>query len=154
MRVATAQLEATADTARNLETIARLVRRATAERAQLVVLPEEAILSAPDDRPLADTAEPLEGPFVQGFTELARAGSLTIVAGMHERGGALPYTVVVVGPDALLGSSRKLHLFDALGFRESDHVLAGDGPPLTFALGGLRIGVLNCYDIRFPELAR
>src|SRR4051794_8473152 len=92
MRVATAQLEATADTARNLETIARLVRRATAERAQLVVLPEEAMFSAPDDRPLADTAEPLDGPFVQGLTELAHAGSLTIVAGMHERGGALGTT--------------------------------------------------------------
>ncbi len=66
-------------------------------------------------------------------------------------------TVVVVGPDGLLGAYRKLHLFDALGARESDRVLAGDpGAGLvTVPLAeGLVLGVMTCYDLRFPETAR
>lgn len=65
-------------------------------------------------------------------------------------------TVVVVGPTGLLGAYRKLHLFDALGARESDRVLAGDPSGIvTVPLGdGLVLGIMTCYDLRFPELAR
>ncbi len=66
-------------------------------------------------------------------------------------------TVVVVGPGGLLGAYRKLHLFDALGARESDRVVAGDpaGGIVTVPLGGgLVLGVMTCYDLRFPEAAR
>jgi predicted amidohydrolase len=44
-------------------------------------------------------------------------------------------------------------MFDALGQRESDEVAAGNEPVIA-ELGGLRVGVLTCYDIRFPEHAR
>jgi deaminated glutathione amidase len=53
----------------------------------------------------------------------------------------------------LAAAYRKIHLFDALGQRESDQVAAGDEAVVT-ELGGLRVGVLICYDIRFPEHAR
>src|ERR1017187_6018232 len=54
---------------------------------------------------------------------------------------------------SLTAAYRKIHLFDALGYRESQ-VVAPGGEPLVARLGGLTIGFLTCYDVRFPELAR
>ncbi len=49
---------------------------------------------------------------------------------------------------------RKLHLYDALGFKESDKFVPGDKvtPPMNTAVG--QCGIMICYDLRFPELAR
>ena len=64
-------------------------------------------------------------------------------------------TVVAVGGDGrLIGAYRKIHLYDAFGQRESDRIKSGDGQTLTFELGGLGIGVMTCYEVRFPEMAR
>src|SRR5216683_615409 len=57
------------------------------------------------------------------------------------------------GDGSLVSAYRKIHLFDALGQRESDLVAPGAEPVVT-DLAGLRVGFLTCYDIRFPELAR
>jgi predicted amidohydrolase len=56
----------------------------------------------------------------------------------------------------LQGAYAKVHLFDAFGWRESDALEPGpaDAPPLVLDAGGLRLGVLTCYDLRFPEVAR
>ena len=51
------------------------------------------------------------------------------------------------------GAVLKLHLFDALNYRESDHVQAGDEICLLDTDIG-RVGIQICYDCRFPELAR
>jgi predicted amidohydrolase len=60
-----------------------------------------------------------------------------------------------------VGAYRKLHLFDALGWRESAKIRPGELDPadpasalLTFDVGDLTVGVLTCYDLRFPEMSR
>jgi predicted amidohydrolase len=63
-------------------------------------------------------------------------------------------TVVAVDRDGLRGSYRKLHLFDALGWVESERFAPGDGELLVLELGDLTVGVQTCYDLRFPELSR
>jgi predicted amidohydrolase len=65
-------------------------------------------------------------------------------------------TVVALPPDGrLIGSYRKLHLYDAFGFAESELFPPGQhGPPLVFEASGLARGVMTCYDLRFPEIAR
>jgi predicted amidohydrolase len=66
-------------------------------------------------------------------------------------------TAVAVDATGLLGRYRKLHLYDALGHKESDALVPGriDGDELfTLALGDFVIGVATCYDLRFPELFR
>ena len=58
-------------------------------------------------------------------------------------------------PGDLIGRYRKQHLFDALGWRESERLVEGEtGDRLVFDCGEFRVGVLTCYDIRFPELTR
>ena len=61
--------------------------------------------------------------------------------------------VAIDATGRLVARYRKIHLFDALGQRESDLVAPGD--ELVIAdLAGLRVGLLTCYDVRFPEQAR
>ena len=49
---------------------------------------------------------------------------------------------------------RKIHLYDSFGYRESDRVTAGPLTPTVVDLAGFRVGLMTCYDLRFPELAR
>jgi deaminated glutathione amidase len=90
--------------------------------------------------------------------EAARVSRIAVVAGVVEAipGSAKAYnTAVAIDSDGLLiGSYRKIHMFDALGYRESDQNLAGDGELLLFDINGMKIGVAICYDVRFPELYR
>ncbi|WP_406313478.1 carbon-nitrogen hydrolase family protein [Streptosporangium sp. NBC_01639] len=63
-------------------------------------------------------------------------------------------TAVAIGPDGTIRAAyRKIHLFDSFGARESELVEPGSAP-VVVELAGLRIGLVTCYDIRFPELAR
>ena len=64
-------------------------------------------------------------------------------------------TLVAVRPDGTLaGSYRKIHLYDAFGYRESDRLAPGDSDPLSVSVGDHRLGLITCYDLRFPELTR
>lgn len=158
MRAAVVQMAASDDKAANLHRLTTLVRRAAGEGAELVVCPEAAMHDfGPPDAPLGPVAERLDGPFVTGLRESARELGVTVVAGMFEtadEGRAYNTVVAVDATGELLGAYRKLHLFDALGWVESDRLAPGDGSLLTFDLGGLTFGVQTCYDVRFPELSR
>jgi predicted amidohydrolase len=161
MRIAVAQLRSGEDKAENLQRLAAAVADAAGQGADLVVCPEASMHDfGPPERALAPVAERLDGPFVSGLTEVARGHRVTVVAGMFEpvEGDASRAynTVVAVGPDGeLLGRYRKQHLYDALGWLESDRLVAGDtGELLVVPCGDLQVGVMTCYDLRFPELAR
>jgi deaminated glutathione amidase len=126
--------------------------------ADLVVLPEAfaADFGAPG-APLGQRAEPLDGPFVEALRARAREHGGTWVAGMFERGDdpERPFnTLVVVDGDGLRASYRKIHLYDSFGYRESDRLLPGPRTPTTLAVAGTTVGLMTCYDLRFPELAR
>ena len=106
---------------------------------------------------LAAFAEPMDGPFVQRLTELARRHEVTIVAGMFERSEDpfRPYnTLAVVDQEGLRTKYRKIHLYDSFGYQESDRLLAGEIEPVIFDMLGFKVGLMTCYDLRFPELAR
>ncbi|MGP8847504.1 nitrilase-related carbon-nitrogen hydrolase, partial [Enterobacter hormaechei] len=47
----------------------------------------------------------------------------------------------------------KLHLYDAFSIQESRNVDAGDAIAPLLDVGGLKVGLMTCYDLRFPELA-
>lgn len=108
------------------------------------------------DHDLAAVAEPLDGPFVQLLGEEARRIGATVVAGMFERTDDLPFnTLVVVDPDGTLRQTyRKIHLYDSFGYKESDRLRAGDISPVVLDVAGTPVGLMTCYDLRFPEHAR
>ena len=158
--VAVAQFVPGAEREANLAEIERLSGLAAARGAQLVVFPEYSAFFEPTLGPgFVAAAEPLDGPFVTALAALSAGLGLVIVAGMLEVApvaGRFFNTLVAVGPTGeLLARYRKLHLYDAFGERESDWVLPGAiEPPQTFLVGGLRVGLQTCYDIRFPEVTR
>ncbi|HET6818762.1 MAG TPA: carbon-nitrogen hydrolase family protein [Mycobacteriales bacterium] len=161
MRVAVVQFLAGEDKAHNLARLGELVGQAAALGATLVVAPECSMHGfGSADTPLAPVAEPLDGAFVTGLKKCASRHSVTVVAGMFEPvegDAARAYnTVVAVGPDGeLIGRYRKQHLFDALGWFESKRLEAGSvDERLVFDCGEFTVGVMTCYDVRFPELAR
>lgn len=161
VRAAAIQLRSGLDTSANRDVAARAVRSAAAAGAELAVLPEATMcgFGAPDTD-LATLAEPLDGPFVTALAEVAAQTGVTVVAGTFEPvpGEHRVYnTVVLVGPGGLIGCYRKVHLYDALGWCESDRVRSGEpgtaNAPIAL-VGDLAVGVLTCYDLRFPESAR
>lgn len=150
MRLAVAQIISGADTSANLELIRDYAKQAKAAGAALVVFPE-AVMRA-FGNPLAEIAEPLDGPWASSVRTMAKELDIAIVAGMFTpgEGGRVRNTLLVTGPDVDT-SYDKIHLFDAFGFAESDSVDPGEAP-VTFDIEGTTIGLATCYDVRFPAL--
>ncbi|MCW2790155.1 MAG: hydrolase, partial [Aeromicrobium sp.] len=146
------------DSAANRDAIsARLTELTSDDGLDLVVLPEASMHDfGAADTDLAAVAERLDGPFVALLAAEARRLGATVVAGMFERTDGLPYnTLVVIGPDgALRATYRKIHLYDSFGYRESERLLPGDIEPVVIDIAGRPVGLMTCYDLRFPELAR
>ena len=154
LRVALAQVASSRVPADNLDRLESL----DVASADLVVLPEcfQREFGAPDE-PLGPDAEPLDGPFVEALTAKAARHGGTWVAGMLERSEDpdRPYnTLVVVDGAGLQTSYRKIHLYDSFGFKESDRLLPGPRVPHAVEVGGTQVGLMTCYDLRFPELTR
>jgi deaminated glutathione amidase len=163
MRAAAVQLTARADKAENLEKADGLVRRAAADGAELVVLPEKwTAIGTGDD--LRAAAEPVGGGDATAWAaSIARELGIDLVAGsISERVGGeekLRNTSLHYGPDGELKAAyRKIHMFDVevggVEYRESDNEDPGEEAVLTATADGVEIGLTVCYDLRFPELYR
>ncbi|WP_200330358.1 carbon-nitrogen hydrolase family protein [Leucobacter sp. L43] len=157
-RLTVAQFSATLDVARNRDLSVSLIEQA-APHSDLVVIPENAMYSDPTkERPDEGYSESLDGDFVTALRSAAAAGSTHVVAGLTEtNAGTHPYnTLVHISPTGELeGVYRKIHLYDAFGYRESDSVTAASADsPLVFDVNGITVGAATCYDLRFPEMAR
>jgi predicted amidohydrolase len=154
MRVALGQLPVSSDPAVNLRRVREALTGAARQGAALAVFPEAT--QARFSTSLRAVAEPVDGPFCQGLAEAARDSGVAAVAGVFEPApdGRVYNTAVAVDATGhLIAAYRKIHLFDALGNRES--ALVAPGAEVVVAdLAGLRVGFMTCYDVRFPELAR
>lgn len=157
--VAVCQFAPTDSRESNRDRIAKIVADAAGRGARLIVLPEySSYFVNPMDETLVAHAETLAGEFVQTLTALAGEYAVVIVAGLVERSHddrRVRNAVVAVRGDGILAVYRKQHLYDAFGQTESDWVEPGTvGGAATFEVGGLRFGLMTCYDLRFPEVAR
>ncbi len=153
-RVSLCQIPVVHEPKTNLETARDALARAAAQGAELAVFPEATLTRF--GRGVTETAEPLDGPFVSGLAEAAREHGIAVIAGVFEPsadGRVFNTTVALDADGGLAAAYRKIHLFDSFGARESDVVAPGDVPAVV-ELAGLRIGLITCYDVRFPELAR
>src|SRR5437667_6661762 len=162
IRVACVQMTSRADKAANLERAERLVARAAATGADLVVLPEK-WNAIGDAAVLHAAAEPIAGgESVEAMATWARTHGITLVGGSiterREGREKLSNTCLVFDPEGELAAVyRKIHLFDVdVGghrYRESDAEEPGD-EPVVARLEDWPIGLSVCYDLRFPELYR
>ncbi|MGM7697430.1 carbon-nitrogen hydrolase family protein [Microbacterium sp. A84] len=155
--VAVCQFRPTEDREGNRTRITELVADAASRGTRLVVFPEySSYFVDPMDASFALHAETLDGEFVRALQAAASAHDVTIIAGLVEAAGErVRNTLVAVDATGLRATYRKQHLYDAFGQTESDWIEAGElGVPQTLDIDGLRIAMMTCYDLRFPEVAR
>jgi predicted amidohydrolase len=129
---------------------------ATPAGADLVVLPEAFARDFGEaGSDVGPYAEPADGPFGRELARVAELRGTTVVAGMFERSDdpERPWNTLLVRGGAV-ASYRKIHLYDSFGYRESDRLAAGPTEPILVEVGGFVVGLMTCYDLRFPELAR
>lgn len=156
MRLALVQFASALDAGANRDLIDAELGALT-EEVDLVVLPEASMFDfGGPEQDLAAVAEPLDGPFVRLLARHAKRLGATVVGGMFEATDGLPYnTLVALGPDGTLAQTyRKIHLYDSFGYCESDRLRPGDIAPAIVDVDGTAVGLMTCYDLRFPELAR
>ncbi|CAG7838265.1 unnamed protein product [Allacma fusca] len=161
-RLAMIQLAVTASKADNLKNAFLKIKEAANAGAQIVALPE--CFNSPygvDYFP--EYAEPVpNGETSRRLSEWSRENKVYLVGGsIPESGenGKLYNTCTIWSPNGdLLGSHRKVHLFDIdipgkISFQESK-VLSSGQHLTTFDTEFCRIGVGICYDLRFAEMAQ
>lgn len=166
LKVAVAQFPGSNDIAQNKKYIVDLCRQAAEEKAELLVFPEAAMcaFSSPLEE-LKEVATKHAASFIQFMQDLVKEHGFAIVVGVlspsevadDER---VVNQLIAIGADGeIISRYTKVHLYDAFKFKESDKVQPGaiypDHRELTlFDLKGFKIGLVNCYDLRFPELSR
>jgi predicted amidohydrolase len=134
----------------NLAYVRAALRRVAAQGAHLAVLPEM-WSSGFSYRNLNELAKRTPG-IVEELLELSRELKLVIVGSMPEPHGEKVFnTIYVADNGTLAGVYRKLHLFSLLG--EDKAFDSGDSWLLADTSIG-KVGVIICYDLRFPELTR
>lgn len=103
--------------------------------------------------PLLQHAQPLPGAAEDAFRDIAAHHRIWLVNGsMYERReGAIYNTTSVINPEGeVVGRYRKMFPFLPL-----EQGVAAGTEFLAFDIDGVgRFGVLNCYDLWFPETAR
>ena len=162
-RVAVVQMKSSEQKADNLNVALEYVHLAANNDASAVCFPEFLMAFSPenqDSKVLVSTAESVSnGKFVTALRKAAKTNKISIVATVYEKStsncGRVYDTAIIIDSMGKISSVyRKLHLYDALGFRESLKFVAGDKINKPVTLGPTKIGIMICYDIRFPEMSR
>jgi 5-aminopentanamidase len=154
VRVACCQAAvAVGDPDANRAALGRLLREAARGGAQIAVLPELAASGyAFADRDEAwSLSEPLDGPTVTAWQEVAAEHGMVVVGGLCERAdGELHNSAVLVDGGGVRAVYRKAHLWDA----ESLVFAPGSAPPPVVDTAVGRVAMVVCYDLEFPEWIR
>lgn len=155
MRIAGIQTDVViGDINANLSLLDRMLREEVAHGTELTIFPECFSTGYCFDS-LEDAqkfAESIPGPTTDRVAKLCAELKTFVVFGMLEKSGTDIFnTAVLIGPNGLIGTYRKVHL-PYLGVDR--FTTPGDRPFEVFEAGPIRIGMLICYDGGFPEAAR
>ncbi len=149
MRVSLCQIASTSDPAHNLDLVADGIAAAAEAGSRLVVFPEAAQARFGTD--LRSIVEPLDGPWAAAVRAGAEQAGVVVVVGMFTPApdGRVFNTLLVTGA-GLDTRYDKIHLFDALGHRESATVHPGERM-VYVDVDDIRVGLATCFDVRFPD---
>jgi predicted amidohydrolase len=158
--VAVVQFRSSEDKQENLLKSIDYIEQAASKKAGLVCFPEFQMAFSPGSQTpakLAELAETVEGNFITKLRQAAKKNGIGVVATIYEKGkGSRVYdtAAVISRTGRLVSVYRKLHLYDALGFKESKKLMPGKAIEKPAKTEAGSIGVMICYDLRFPELSR
>lgn len=160
MRVSLIQMDVLENPKDNLNKIKKLLSKAKKENTDIVVLPEMCCCPY-EDSAFVKYAMTDNDYFLRELSYCASEKSMIIVAGSvpEKTSEGIYNTTFVFDIDGrIIARHRKVHLFDiniknGQYFKESDTFLAGDSITKFDTIWG-KIGLIICYDIRFPEFVR
>lgn len=162
--VAIVQMRSSEDKMENLELSIDFIREAAKKKSSMICFPEFQMAYSPvsmSAKQLSEKAESVnDGNFIATLRKAAKVNKISIISTIYEKNGnrfdnRVYDTAVLIDSNGEISSIyRKLHLYDALGFKESDKMMAGNmiEKPVKTSVGNL--GLMICYDIRFPEMSR
>ena len=163
-RAAIVQMRSSEDKEHNLDYSVKLINEAAKRKARLICFPEFQMAYSPVEQKsgsLHRLAEKITGNFVSTLSNSAKQNNINVIATMYEiintnkKNHKVFDTGIIINELGKVQSIyRKVHLYDALGFKESKKLLAGNviEKPSKTSVGNL--GLLICYDMRFPEISR
>lgn len=161
IKIATIQMPTVADKMENVRTVKTYLEKIKDENPDFVILPE--MFCCPyqtENFPIY--AEKEGGPVWQQLSGYAKQYGIYLIGGsMPEKdaeGNVYNTSYIFDREGKQIGKHRKVHLFDidvkgGQTFKESDTLTAGDSDTVFDTEFG-KIGVMLCFDIRFPELSR
>jgi predicted amidohydrolase len=137
----------------NLKVLDEAAGRAAAAGAGLVAAPEMFLTGYAIGDDIARLAEPADGDSADAIAEIAARHGVAVAYGYPEREGETVHnSAQLISADGTrLANYRKTHLF---GCFERDHFTPGVQPVVQAELNGLRVGLMICYDVEFPENVR
>jgi deaminated glutathione amidase len=173
VKVAIVQMKSSVNKDKNLAFSLEMIKEAQRKKAQIICFPEFQMAFSPNSqtsRELFSISESVTGNFTKELCNSAKANDISIIGTIYERSTTdsdkptkrdvdnqyrvYDTALFINNKGVLVTRYRKLHLYDALGFKESEKLLAGDKlfSPVDSPLG--KLGIMVCYDLRFPELSR
>ncbi|AFZ71218.1 putative amidohydrolase [Caldisphaera lagunensis DSM 15908] len=161
LKIGLTQLVSSRKKEENISKIEKFVKIAKNLGADMVVFPEIFMIHFTSDDSLekrASEAESLDGNFVKNILKLSKQYNISITVGMYEsiKNNLKVYNTTITTNDngELLNVYRKTHLYDAFNFKESDFYEPSNNKYEVFDFKGFKIGIMVCYEVRFPEIAR
>ena len=161
MKVAVVQFKASTAKETNLKKIINYISKAAQNKASLVAFPEFMMFytdSSQTPKQLANLAETINGNFVNTIAKSAKQYRIQVIGSFYEKSTkkdrVYDTSFVIDKTGKVISTYRKIHLYDALGFRESDKMTSGSKitKPVKTSIG--KVGMMICYDLRFPEMSR
>ena len=161
MKVAVIQFKASTKKEDNLKKILSYISKAASKNATLCTFPEFMMFytnSSQTPRQLANLAETINGNFITTIANAAKENHIQVVGSFYEtsrkKDRVYDTSFVIDKSGKVISTYRKIHLYDALGFKESDKMTSGSkiSKPVNTSIG--KIGMMICYDLRFPEMSR
>ena len=161
IKIAAIQMPTVADKMENVRTVKTYLEKIKDENPDFVILPE--MFCCPyqtENFPIY--AEKEGGPVWQQLSGYAKQYGIYLIGGsMPEKdaeGNVYNTSYIFDREGKQIGKHRKVHLFDidvkgGQTFKESDTLTAGDSDTVFDTEFG-KMGVMLCFDIRFPELSR
>jgi predicted amidohydrolase len=161
MKVAVIQFKASINKENNLKQIISYISKASSKNATLCAFPEFMMFytnSKQTPKQLADLSETINGKFITEIAKAAKENHIQVVGSFYEKSKKInrvyDTSFVINHLGKVISTYRKIHLYDALGFKESDKMIPGSkiAKPVATSIG--KIGMMICYDLRFPEMSR
>jgi len=159
IKVALVQRSGSGTPEENLKKMRVLIEEAVngCKDLDVVVFPEYCYYAPTSLEESKKVAEEIPGAYTNTMGALAKQYNINIIPGSfieNAQGGKVYNTSPFIDREGRVVSRyRKIHLLDALGFKESDHVEPGN-EMCVFDTDFGKVGLMVCYDLRFPELAR